>query len=302
MRIVITGGTGFVGKALTNKLLELGHEVIILTRKKTSVRNSSSLTYVEWLTNNSNPVRELHNIDVVVNLAGESINSGRWTSERKDRILQSRLNATEEILAIMSKLEQKPKVLINASAIGYYGTSLTETFTEEQTIPGTDFLATTVKLWEEKASEASKSGIRTALCRFGIILDKKEGALPKMALPYQFFVGGTVGSGQQWMSWIHLDDVINAMIYIMENDSLRGPINFTAPQPVKMVSLGKALGKALRRPHWIPAPAIALRIALGEMSLLVLEGQQVVPKKLEESGYQFTFTKIEDALENIYKS
>lgn len=302
MRVAITGGTGFVGKVLTKRLLDLGHDVFILTRNRQTQSTKNNLTYVRWLTEDSDPASMLKNIDVFVNLAGESINSGRWTAERKVRIRKSRIEATEQVLTILENLEDKPKTLINASAIGYYGTSLTKTFTERERESGNDFLATTVKLWEEKALQASAMGIRTALCRFGIILDNNEGALPRMALPYKFFVGGTVGSGEQWMSWIHIDDVVNAMIYIMENESLSGPINFTAPNPVKMNTLGKEIGKALGRPHWMPAPAFALKALLGEMSLLVLEGQQVLPNKLKEAGYTFSYSRIDEALKNIYKS
>lgn len=299
MRVAITGGTGFVGKALTKKLLSLGHEVFILTRN--SKNKEGNLTYIQWLTEGADPGAELKHVDVFVNLAGESINSGRWTNERKERILNSRLQATEEVLKIMSKLETKPKTLINASAIGFYGTSLTDSFTEEHKKSGEDFLATTVKLWEEKAMKANELDIRTVLCRFGIILDKNDGALPRMALPYNLFAGGTVGSGKQWMSWIHLDDVVDAMIFLMNNNTISGPVNFTAPHPVKMRELGQAIGAALKRPHWIPAPAFALQLALGEMSLLVLEGQRVFPEKLQKAGYLFQYEKVDKALLNIFQ-
>jgi uncharacterized protein len=300
MRVAVTGGTGFVGQALTKRLLELGHEVLILTRSKPNHGHRKGLTYVTWLSEGCDTVNQLQQIDVMINLAGESINSGRWTTERKKRILESRLHATQEVLTILKQLEKKPKVFINASAIGFYGTSLSDTFTEESQ-PGNDFLATTVKRWEDMALQATELNIRTALCRFGIILDKNDGALPRMALPYKLFGGGTVGSGNQWMSWIHLKDVVEAMLFIMEHDSLSGPVNFTAPSPVKMKELGKTIAATLRRPHWIPAPAFALKIALGEMSLLVLEGQRVLPNKLQEAGYPFLFEQVDLALINIYR-
>lgn len=299
MRIAIAGGTGFVGKALTKRCIELGHEIYILTRHPSKIEEK--IAYVQWLVDDCDSSSQLENIDVMINLAGESINSGRWTTERKQRILDSRLHATEEVLSLIKNLVNKPKILINASAIGFYGTSLTNTYTEANTIPGKDFLATTVRLWEEKALEAENLGIRTALCRFGIILDRTEGALPKMALPYHLFVGGPIGKGEQWMSWIHLDDVVEAILYIINNEDIKGAVNFTAPHPLKMTEFGKTLGIVLKRPHWISAPAYALRMALGEMSLLVLEGQHVLPEKLLRAGYPFLYDRLEPALRNIYE-
>lgn len=299
MRIAITGGTGFVGKALIKRLTELEHEVFVLTRSPQQFVNEKNITYIGWLMDGTNPAKELKQIDVMINLAGESINN-RWSDKGKKRILQSRLDATKQVRSILDELELKPKLLINASAIGYYGTSLTDTFTEENEEPGSDFLATTVQQWEEQAKQVELNGIRTCLCRFGIILDGKEGALPKMALPYKFFVGGTVGTGIQWMSWIHLDDVVNALLFIIDNEKISGPVNFTAPNPVQMKELGHSIAKALHRPHWMPAPGFALKAVLGEMSLLVLEGQRVLPQKLQHGGYQFQYTDIDQALQQIY--
>ncbi|TKC16050.1 TIGR01777 family oxidoreductase [Robertmurraya kyonggiensis] len=293
MKIVIAGGTGFVGKALTKRLIEKGHEVIILTRKKSQIGGNPA--YLQWLNERKTPT--IQDLDVMINLAGESLSSGRWTTERKERILSSRMEATEAVLDLMKK--SPPKTFINASAIGYYGTSLTDKFTEENETAGTDFLATTVKKWEEIAL---KSTTRTVLCRYGIILDKTEGALPRIVLPYKLFAGGTVGSGKQWTSWIHIQDVVEATLFLIEHEEIAGPVNFTAPNPVSMKELGQAIGKAMKRPHWMPAPTFALRIALGEMSLLVLEGQRVLPEKLQQAGFQFLFEKVEEALVNIYQA
>ncbi|MGG0718312.1 TIGR01777 family oxidoreductase [Robertmurraya massiliosenegalensis] len=298
MRIAIAGGTGFVGKALAKRLVELEHEVFILTR---NLSRDGNVTYVQWLTEGSEPAKQLQEIDVMINLAGESIGAGRWTPARKNLILQSRLQTVAEVIQLMKNLQKKPKVFLNASAIGFYGTSLHDTFTEDERTPGDDFLASTVKQWEEKALEANNLDIRTVLCRFGIILDNKEGALPRMALPYKLFAGGNLGSGEQWMSWIHLNDVVNGIIFAMENEKLSGPVNFTAPKPVKMTELGKALARTMKRPHWIPAPAFILKVVLGEMSLLVLEGQRVFPTKLQEAGYSFQYEQIDSALHDIYQ-
>ncbi|MEK4149405.1 TIGR01777 family oxidoreductase [Robertmurraya sp. FSL W8-0741] len=299
MRIAIAGGSGFVGNALTKRLIEQGHEVFILTR---SPAKNGDIKYIQWLTEGSDPAGQLKEIDVMMNLAGESIGAGRWTSTRKQLIVQSRLQTVAEVLQIMKQLPTKPKVFLNASAIGFYGTSLHDRYTEADASAGSDFLASTVKQWEEKALEATHLNVRTVLCRFGIILDKKEGALPRMALPYKLFAGGNLGTGQQWMSWIHLDDVVNGIIFAIENENLSGSVNFTAPVPVKMEQLGKSLAQATNRPHWFPTPAFMLKALLGEMSLLVLEGQHVLPTKLQQAGYQFQYKEIASALADIYEN
>lgn len=302
MKVVIAGGTGFVGKALVNALLSEGHSVIILTRKApASVHNN--LRFVEWLNENDLSLveTELDGTNVFINLSGESINSGRWTNKRKARILKSRVNSTNEIIRIISKLKDKPKTLINASAIGFYGTSETDNFTEEHCKAGNDFLASTVLQWEEAARKAEKFGVRTVLCRFGVILAKDGGAFSKMALPYKMFVGGKIASGKQWISWIHIDDVVRALLFVIKNEHIQGPINFTSPNPVTMNEMGQRIGKVMRRPHWLPVPKFVLQILLGEMSSLVVQGQRVVPEKLDRLHYQFVYPGLEDALKNIYE-
>jgi uncharacterized protein len=301
LKIAIAGGSGFVGQALSDFFIKSGNEVYILTRSPKSA-SQSNLTYIEWLNEDRQPVPLLEGIDILINLAGESINSGRWNEKRKQRILQSRLKATNDILYIIENLKAKPKVLINASAIGFYGTSVNETFTEESHSVGTDFLADTVKQWEGLAKKAEKFGVRTVLARFGIILAKNEGALPKMALPHRLFAGGKLGKGNQWVSWIHIEDVIQAISFIIQQDSIAGPVNFISPNPVTMDEFGKTLAKVLHRPHWIPTPDFALKILLGEMSMLMLEGQRVLPKKLLEHGYTFHFPTIESALNDIFQN
>ncbi|GLB59866.1 TIGR01777 family oxidoreductase [Cytobacillus sp. NCCP-133] len=300
MRIAIAGGTGFVGSALSEHLLINGHELFILTRNAANKHNSKKLQYVQWMNKEDSPEDELEGIDVFINLAGESINSGRWTGVRKKRILESRLSATKEVVRIISRLEEKPYTLVNASAVGYYGTSENSLFTEASKKPGTDFLAETVRRWEMEASKAEEWEVRTVLCRFGIILDKNEGALPRMALPYKLFAGGTVGTGRQWVSWIHLNDVIKGIDFCIEQDQLQGSVNFSSPNPVTMRQFGQILGEVLNRPHWIPAPGFALKLVLGEMSSLVLEGQKVVPEKLQAFGYDFLFKDLRVALRDIY--
>ncbi|MBS4192485.1 TIGR01777 family oxidoreductase [Bacillus sp. FJAT-49705] len=300
MKIALTGGTGFVGSALTKELIKNGHEIFILTRSN-HLKNSANLSFVQWLHDKSLPERELEGIDVFINLAGESINSGRWTEDRKKKILTSRITATKEVLRICGQLRKRPSLLINASAVGFYGTSLEKTFTESSREHGKDFLAATVQQWEAEAFKARELNIRVVCCRFGIILDKTDGALPRIALPYKLFAGGTVGSGNQWVSWIHLKDVINGIIFAINQTDFEGPVNFTSPNPVSMREFGQTLGEVLHRPHWIPAPVFALKAVLGEMSLLVLEGQKVLPAALTSHGYSFQYDHLKPALVDFYK-
>ncbi|MDE3838013.1 TIGR01777 family protein [Bacillus methanolicus] len=302
MKITITGGTGLVGKALAAELAKEGHEILILTRNANRKNISNNCRFIQWLNEGDNPQKDVEGTDVIINLAGESINSGRWTTEQKKKIKNSRLHVTESILNIISQLNKKPTALINASAVGIYGTSNQKTFTEKSKETGNDFLAETVHAWENTAMKAYYDfGIRTVLCRFGIILDKNDGALPRMALPYKLFAGGTVGSGDQWVSWIHLKDVIRGIQYCIENEPLIGPVNFTAPHPVTMEQFGKTLGIVLNRPHWLRVPEFAIKMILGEMSILVLEGQKVLPEKLEENGFTFLFPELKSALIDIYE-
>jgi uncharacterized protein (TIGR01777 family) len=301
MKIAVAGGTGFVGKALVNELVKNHHDVVILTRKKMMNRESNNqIQYVQWLAETSNPSKFLQDTDIFINLAGESINSGRWTAQRKKTILESRLVAVNEMLKILKGLNRMPKAWINASAIGFYGTSEEDTFTEEDKGHSNDFLSDTVKQWEKEADKATLLGIRTVLCRFGIILDKNEGALPKIAFPYKAFIGGNIGHGCQWMSWIHIEDVVKGIMFVINNENISGPVNFTAPHPVSMKEFGKTLSPILHRPHWLPVPSFALRLLLGEMSTLVLEGQKVLPQKLLENDFQFNYPDLNRALKNIY--
>lgn len=295
MKIAIFGGTGLVGKALSSELIRNGHEVIILTRSK--INSSANPQFIQWLNDGDQPEKALEGIDAIVNLAGATINH-RWTDEYKQEILESRLRATSEINRIIGKLKLKPEVVINASAVGYYGTSVTAEFSE-QSAQGNDFLAETVARWETAASAASDSGVRVVLCRFGVILDKKGGALPRMVMPYKLFGGGKIGSGQQWLSWIHIKDVVGGIMFAIENNQLTGPVNFSSPEPVNMDQFGKTLAKVINKPHWMPVPSFLLKLILGEMSILVLEGQRVLPEKLLRAGFVFHFPHLQEALKDI---
>lgn len=296
MHIAIAGGSGFVGQELQKQLLEANVQISILTRSPEKIQTNKQIRAVEWLTEDSKPEEELESVDAIINLAGESINSGRWTEQRKKRILHSRMKATKEINRIISVLQKKPEVLINASAVGYYGMSETATFTEDSQSNATDFLAQVVQHWEKEAEKVERYGVRPVFVRLGIVLGK-GGALPLMALPYKLFAGGTVGSGRQWLSWIHVSDVARLMIYAIHNQDISGPLNATTNTPLQMREFGKAIGHVLKRPHWFPVPSFMMRLLLGEMSNMILSGQKVLPQKALEHGFTYNYPNVEAALE-----
>lgn len=299
MHVVIAGGSGFVGKALQEQLLNTGYKVTILTRSPDKIKQTNCLRAVQWLVDQSEPERSLGKVDAIVNLAGDSINGIRWTKSKKERILNSRLIVTKEINRIINQLENKPEVLVNASAVGYYGMSEKKTFTEIDKSASTDFLATVVKRWEREGQKAEQVGIRTVVMRLGIVLGQ-GGALPLMALPYKIGVGGTIGSGNQWVSWVHLADVVGLIQFAMEHKEISGPLNVTSPSPVKMKEFGKTMGTVLHRPHWLPVPSWVLKGLLGEMSEMLVNGQRVLPEKALTHHYVFKYPNLEQALRNIF--
>lgn len=297
MKIVIAGGSGFIGKKLTEHLLEKGHEIIILTRKPKQTERR--ITYVSWLINGASPENEIQGVDAFINLAGVSINAGRWTEKHQQQIYESRMTATDELIRIITALSKKPTVFINASAIGIYPASLHDVYTEASMEIGSDFLAKTVHDWERKAENVKVFGIRPIYMRFGVVLGIEGGALPLMALPYKMFAGGTVGTGEQWVSWVHVTDVVRAIEFVLENHSITGPVNVTAPTPVEMRDFGRTIGTVTRRPHWLHVPAFAMELTLGKKSALVLEGQNVLPTVLLNEGFQFMFPSLKAALEDL---
>lgn len=299
MKVAIAGGTGLVGSKLVTLLKERGDEVFILTRGKEGF--SEGITYINWLSNNTNPATALEGIDAFINLAGVSLNGGRWTEEFKKQIYSSRMQATNEAFTILQSLKNRPSVYINASAVGIYPNSQTEIYTEKSHKVATDFLGVTVKDWEQHAKSFNELGMRTAYTRFGVILDKEQGALPRMVMPYQYFVGGTIGSGEQWLSWVHVEDAARAIIFIIDNEQVEGPVNVTSPNVKRMKQFGKIIGDVLKKPHWLKVPRFALKTALGEQSQLVIDGQYVLPEKLIEHGFTFKFASLDDALRDLYK-
>ncbi|PKR84134.1 TIGR01777 family oxidoreductase [Heyndrickxia camelliae] len=298
MHIVISGGSGFLGKRLQMYLLNNGHQVTILTRNIDGKQELQGVKLVEWMNEGNDPEAELKDVDAIIHLAGESIGGSRWTKSKKERILSSRLNTTKEIYRIISNLGKKPQVLIQASAVGYYGMSEEETYTEESASAANDFLASVVKKWENEAKDIQQLNIRTVFTRFGVILGN-GGALPLMVLPYKLGIGGTIGSGKQWISWVHVDDAVQMIVYAITHTDINGPMNVTAPNPVQMKEFGQTISKVLRRPHWMPVPSFLMKLGLGEMSDMLLKGQYVIPEIAMKHGYTFQYLVLENALENI---
>ncbi|MBD8005985.1 TIGR01777 family oxidoreductase [Bacillus norwichensis] len=296
MHVVLAGGSGFLGQVLQKKLLAAGDHVTILTRNAGEILKTNQLQAVEWLKEGACPEERLRHVDAFVNLAGESISGFRWTKQKKDQIIKSRMKTTEEIIRLIDTMESKPQVLINASAVGYYGMSDVDTFTEKSISNANDFLAETVQKWEEKAAEANRLGVRTVFARFGIILGR-GGALPLMALPYKFGIGGNIGSGRQWVSWIHVEDAAQMIKFIIDTPTIEGPFNVTAPNPVRMEEFGKTIASVLRRPHWLPVPKIVLKFVLGEMSSMLVNGQPVIPGKALAQHYDYLYPDLKEALE-----
>lgn len=298
MRVVVTGATGFIGRALC-KALYRDYEIIALSRRIDHARQSIGhiAKVVEW--DAKTPAGWKDEADgayAMINLAGENAGSGRWNKARKSRILNSRLDATSAIVAAIREVENKPKVVVLASAIGYYGSRQDEQL-DESSAPGEGFLANVCRQVERFVEEIESLGVRCVAIRTGIVLGRHGGALPRLVRPFRFFLGGHLGSGNQWFSWISLDDEIAAIRFLLEHEPLRGAFNLTAPQPVTMKEFCKTLGKALHRPSWMHVPAFILRLALGEIAdEMLLSGQRVSPKRLLEAGFEFRYPEVEKAL------
>jgi len=303
MKILITGSTGLVGTALTQDLQRAGHTVCRLIRPGAS---SQSIGTSQGFDVNWNPATgELGGAavgaDAVVNLAGASIADGRWTPQRKQLLRASRVDTTRALVQALAKMSARPRVLVSASATGYYGNRGDETLTESSQ-PGNDFLSEIAKEWESEAIKAEALGIRVVRARFGVVLSKNGGALPQMIRPFQFGVGGKIATGKQWMSWITLDDAIVILRLALENANITGALNVVSPQPVTNEQFTKILAAALHRPALFPAPAFALRLLLGEMAdALLLSSQRVLPAQLQKLNYQFQHPDLATALAAILK-
>jgi len=301
MNILIAGGTGFIGTALIKQLLARGDRVVALVRDPISARRRlpSDVLIAKWDGVTAGDwTRHVGEADAVINLSGEPIAAKRWTEERKQRILQSRILPTRALVLAMAAGKKKPSVLVNASAIGCYGFSEGPPTTEETPFAG-GFLAETCSMWEQEALAAQSSGIRVVLPRLGIVLGDHGGALQKMLLPFRFFVGGPIGSGVQWFPWVHRDDVIGALLFALDTPALQGPVNCAAPESVRMNEFCRTLAQVLKRPSWLRVPGFVLRSLMGEMAGMILGGRRVLPVRLTEMGYNFTYPRLEGALRSI---
>lgn len=301
MRIIIAGGTGLIGRELAADLAAGGHEVIVLSRSPE--KNRSILpagVQVEGWDGRSTAGwgRLADGAGAIVNLAGANLSGGRWTARRKQILRSSRLEPGAAIVEAIRAAGQKPGVLVQQSAVGYYGPCGDEILTEKAP-PGIDFLSRLVVDWEASTQAVEQMGVRRVTTRSGVILNRREGALPRMLMPYHFFVGGPVASGRQWISWIHLKDEVAGIRFVIEHPEVQGVVNLTSPQPLPNREFSKNIGKVMHRPALIPAPAFALHILFGEMSTVVLDGQRVVPERLIQAGFRFTFPTAQAALQDI---
>lgn len=301
MKVAVTGGTGFIGSHLVDRLQAEGHQVLLLVRnvQKAQQRFPKAEVVAYQATASGDWQQSIAGCDGVVNLAGEPI-ANRWTDNSKQEILESRSVGTAKIVEAIAQSNPKPTVLVNASAVGYYGTSETAVFDETSGV-GKDFLAQVCQAWEAEAEKVKASGTRLAIVRIGIVLGPDGGVLAKMMFPFQLFAGGPLGDGKQWVSWIHREDLVSLIIKALTDSSVTGVLNGTAPNPVSMSELCQDLGNIIGRPSWLPVPGFALELLLGEASKLVLEGQKVLPQKTEATGFKFQYPTIKVALSQILK-
>lgn len=302
MNIVVSGGTGFIGRALCRSLLRQGMGVTVLSRNPLQARAGldSAIKVVEWDGMTSGMWEtELASAKAVINLAGAPIAGGRWTAKRKQLIVDSRVKATRLLAQATANLSDGPRVLISASGIGYYGTS-EDRFFDERNGPGSDFFADLCVAWEQAAQAARSAGVRVVYLRTGMVLEQDGGALAKMVPPFRAFVGGPIAPGTQWVSWIHRADLIGLIEWSLTNDQVAGPLNAVAPEPVTMKDFCKALGKALNRPSWLPVSEFALRLAFGELASFMTTGQRVLPKVALNGGYQFRYPQLDSAFRSIF--
>ena len=307
MRIVIAGGSGLIGRELTSTLTAAGDEVIILSRNPELVKGMPpGVNVIKW---NGKTLEDwgmqIEKSDVVINLTGENLSGvgflpTRWTKERKLRIVQSRINSGKVLTKAIEKAADKPSVFVQASGIGFYGAHQEKSLNEEDG-GGDDFSTNLCKEWEASSQPVEIMGIRRVVVRNGVVLSTKGGALPLLLLPYKLFVGGPLGNGNQIYSWIHIIDEVNAIQFLVRNNQAKGVFNLTAPNPVTNDEFGRTIAKVMKRPHYFPIPGFAMRLAFGEVSSMVLEGQKVLPQKLLDEGFGFTYPGLEEALKDLLR-
>lgn len=297
MRVLLTGGTGLIGRHLVSRLLTLGHTVCVVTRSPEKARQMLDARVEIWpgLQN----VSTLDGVDAVVNLAGEPIADKRWTHAQKQKLCDSRWAITQRISELIQASETPPAVLISGSATGYYG-DLGEVVVTEEEPPHNEFTHKLCARWEQIASSAQSDRTRVCLLRTGVVLARNGGILGKMVPPFKLGLGGPIGNGRQYLAWIHIDDMVNGILWLLNND-LRGPFNMVSPYPVRNEQFSHALGQALNRPAFLRVPATAIRLLMGESSVLVLGGQRALPKRLEAAGFTFRWYDLDEALANILR-
>ena len=301
--VIMTGATGFIGRSISPFFMKKGYDIIALSRNPSKYKEmqNNSFKLVSWDGQSCEGwLRYVDDTEVIVNLAGESIASGVWTTDRKNILIKSRVNSIQAILRAVSRASRKPNVLIQASAIGYYGSQGDQKL-DESSPPGEGFLAQLTKEWENIAREIEKLGVRLVLLRFGVVLGRSGGILSRVNIPFRLFLGGHFGNGKQWISWIHISDILKATDFILMRPELSGVFNLTSPFPVKSREFFRAVGKSMNRPSWFHIPSAVLKLFIGEMAEEVfLTSQHVSPQKLLDKGFQYDYPKINDALADIY--
>ncbi|RWR01280.1 epimerase [[Pantoea] beijingensis] len=296
MHILLTGGTGLIGSQLLPRLLQTGHQVSVVTRDVASARQKLGEQVNLW--SGLAQQQDLNGIDAVINLAGEPIADKRWSEQQKQRLCESRWEITERLASLINASSHPPSVLISGSATGFYGDTGELVLTEDD--PGHDeFTHQLCARWEKLALAAQSESTRVCLLRTGVVLAKEGGALTKMKLPFKLGIGGPLGSGKQYMPWIHLDDMLNAILWLLDNSQLQGPFNIVAPYAVRNEQFAATLGHVMHRPAFMRTPASAIKLMMGESSVLVLGGQHVLPKRLEESGFGFRWFELDEALKDV---
>ena len=300
MKVLIAGGTGQIGRLLISRMLEEGHTVWVLSRNPQKANLPHGVRVVGW--DGRSPVgwqNVLEQVDAVINLTGENLGAARWSAQRKALLRSSRLEPAKAITDAIAASTHRPTLLLQSSAVGFYGISPNQEV-DENSPAGSDYLSQLVVDWENASQPIEELGVRRVIVRQGIVLDDREGALPRMLLPFRLFAGGPVGSGKQWISWISRKDIAGAIFFLLNSSTANGVYNLTSPQPLTNADFGKTIAKVLRRPYWMPVPAFVLRILFGEMAIVVLEGQRALPRRLIESGFRFQYADLKSALVELF--
>jgi uncharacterized protein (TIGR01777 family) len=300
MRVIISGGTGLIGRALAKQLAEEGHEVVVLTRNPDKASGfSSAVRMVKWDARTAQGWAEwVEGADAIVNLAGAGLADRLWTKSRKQMLVDSRVWAGQAIAEAVAAAKQKPRVLIQASAVGYYGPRKDEPISENEP-QGEDFLADLCRKWEDSSASVEQQGVRRVIIRTGLVLSSSGGVLPRLMLPIRLFVGGRVGSGRQYYPWIHLDDQVRAIRFLIDQSSAQGPFNLVAPNPLTNAEFIQSIGRVVRRPTWLPLPEFALRLLAGDLATVLVDGQRAIPTGLVDAGFDFKYPNLEEAIVDL---